>query len=225
LTPFRRVTEPGIGLDEIPHVDLVILSHNHYDHLDVKTVKLLQQKYPNVQWIVPAGVASWFRKRHIMHVKELRWWEGMATSEYCVEAVPAQHFSGRSLWDQNTTHWNGYVLQRHGKTLYFAGDTGYNSSDFRDIGRKFAPIDLSLIPIGAYSPSRFMEPVHVNPYQAVAIHFDVGSRLSLGMHWNTFALSDEPRGRPPYDLYLAMLERQAPFETFLPVDPGVEVPW
>jgi len=220
---LRRRFEPPIALADLPPIDIVLLSHNHYDHLDAKTVATLHRFHPQIEWIVPEAVAHWFHCRRIHSVTEISWWKTHSAKNCAITAVPAQHFSGRSLWDKNKTHWNGYVLQTPTKTLYFAGDTGYNAKDFKTIGERFPPMDLSLIPIGTYSPKKFMQPVHVSPIEAVQIHQDVKSRFSLGMHWNTFRLSDEPFDRPPYDLYLAMKEKGLPFDTFLPIDIGTHV--
>ncbi len=207
----------------MPHIDLVLISHNHYDHLDAKTVAILHRLHPQIQWIVPEKLSPWFRRRGIQSVSEIPRWEKQKILNCEITAVPTQHFSGRTLWDQNKTHWNGYVVQTPSKTLYFTGDTGYNPNDFKAIGERFPHIDLSLIPIGTYAPEKFMQPVHIGPYEAVQIHEEVHSRLSLGMHWNTFCLSEEPMNRPPYDLYLAMKEKKLPFETFLPIDIGTYV--
>lgn len=223
LKAFRRYSEPPIALEDLPPVDVVLLSHNHYDHLDAKTVKILSQFHPQIEWIVPEGVGKWFKRRGITSVKEIGWWKEYEGKAGKITAVPTQHFSGRSLWDKNRTHWNGYVVEIEGKKLYFTGDTGYNDKDFKAIGKQFGGMDLSLIPIGAYLPQKFMQPVHVNPYEAVQIHLDVLSKLSLGMHWNTFRLSEEHVDRPPYDLYLAMKEKQVDFDSFLPVDIGTYV--
>ncbi|MEN9654495.1 MAG: N-acyl-phosphatidylethanolamine-hydrolyzing phospholipase [Chlamydiota bacterium] len=222
---LRRKIAPARSLSELPPIDFVLLSHNHYDHLDAKTVQYLKRFHPQIHWIVPTGLSSWFARRGIKQVTELSWWKSVNFARCAVTAVPAQHFSGRTIWDQNATHWNGYVLETANKKLYFVGDTGYNRHDFQAIGDKWRGFDLSLIPIGAYAPRWFMHPVHVSPFEAVLIHRDVKSTLSLGMHWKTFHLSDEPLHRPPYDLYLAMQEINLPFATFLPVEPGVIVNW
>lgn len=220
IRSLRRIHEPPISLADLPPIDLVLLSHNHYDHLDARTVMELNRFHPQIQWVVPLGLSPWFRKRGIHSVQELSWWGELDLKKCRVSAVPAQHCSGRGLWDQNKTHWNGYVLEANGKRLYFSGDTGYNPVDFKEIGARFKEMDLSLIPIGTYVPKKFMETVHISPFEAVQIHEDVKSKLSLGMHWNTFRLSDEPNERPPFDLYLAMKEKNLPFETFLPLDIG-----
>lgn len=223
IRSLRRYSHPPIALADLPPVDIVLISHNHYDHLDVKTVAVLHCFHPQIEWVVPKALSRWFTRRGIKAVTEIGWWETTFIKNCAVTAVPAQHFSGRTLWDQNKTHWNGYVFERGDKRLYFTGDTGYNPKDFKAIGDRFPHMDLSLIPIGTYSPQKFMQPVHISPKEAVQIHQEVNSRLSLGMHWNTFRLSDEPKGRPPYDLYLAMEEKKIPFETFLPIDIGTYV--
>ncbi len=222
---LKRRHDPPIALGDLPPIDFVLISHNHYDHLDAKTVDHLHAFHPEIQWIVPLGLASWFQRRGRAKVIELDWWKSHRTQDAAITAVPAQHFSGRTPWDKNKTFWNGYVFEAKGKRLYFAGDTGYNDSDFKEIGANWPHMDLSLIPIGTYVPQAFMQAVHCNPWEAVEIHRDIKSRFSLGMHWKTFRLSDEPMDRPPYDLYLALSDKKIPYEAFLPIDPGVHVNW
>jgi N-acyl-phosphatidylethanolamine-hydrolysing phospholipase D len=222
---LRRRSPPAIGLKDLPKLNAVLISHNHYDHLDARAVKAIHRLNPDILWVLPMGLKRWFSRRGIERCVELQWGQSHIEDGHKVTAVPAQHFSGRTLWDKGRTLWNGYVLESAGKTLYFAGDTGYNPIDFKEIGRHFSKIDLSLIPIGSYSPRQFMSPVHCNPADGVQIHLDVKSTLSLGMHWNTFHLSDEPFDQPPYDLYLAMKEKNLPFDTFLPQEMGVYVNW
>jgi N-acyl-phosphatidylethanolamine-hydrolysing phospholipase D len=222
---LRRKSPPAIELLQVPKINAVFISHNHYDHLDAKAVQALHRLHPEVLWVLPPGLKGWFDKRGIERTVELHWGQSYVEGGQSITAVPAQHFSGRTLWDKGRSGWNGYVWETVGKKVYFAGDTGYNPFNFKEIGEQFAPIDLSLIPIGSYAPRRFMSPVHSSPADGVEIHLDVGSNLSLGMHWNTFRLSEEPFDRPPYDLYLAMKEKNLPFDTFLPQDMGVYVNW
>ncbi len=224
---LKRLIDPAIPLADLPPIDIVLISHNHYDHLDHKTVAALQRFHPQIEWIVPEGLSPWFKRRGISQVMELERWKVFRTPRCQITAVPCQHFSGRTLWDFNRTHWNGYVLEtkRPEKRLYFVGDTGYNPFDFKSIGDRWPYMDLSLIPIGTYSPEVFMKPVHIGPEEAVLIHKEVKSRFSLGMHWNTFRLSDEPMDRPPYDLYLSMKREKLPCETFLPGEIGAYVNW
>ena len=226
IPAFKRLRSPSLSIEELPPIDFILLSHNHYDHLDEQSVRALHCRYPHLVWVVPQGLKKWLLKRGIESVVELGWGESSQLKEGCrVTAVPAQHFSGRSLWDKNRTLWCGYVVECGEKTFYFVGDTGYNSIHFKEIGKRWPKIDLSLIPIGTYAPQEFMKPVHISPNEAAEIHRDVHSRLSLGMHWNTFHLSDEPMDLPPYDLFLAMQERGLPFDTFFPIEPGVHVNW
>jgi N-acyl-phosphatidylethanolamine-hydrolysing phospholipase D len=224
---LKRLHEAPIALEDLPSIDVVLLSHNHYDHLDAATILTLHRFHPQILWVVPSRLSTWFKKRGIGRVVELGWWEAQDHSFYRITAVPAQHFSGRTLWDQNKTHWNGYVFEskKSGKKFYFVGDTGYNSLGFKEIGGRWPYMDLSLIPIGTYVPRQFMSPVHCSPYDGVEIHQDVNSKFSLGMHWKTFCLSDEPASRPPYDLFLALQKKGLSSESFIPLDPGCFVNW
>jgi N-acyl-phosphatidylethanolamine-hydrolysing phospholipase D len=228
----KRRHEPPFSIEDLPQIDFVLISHNHYDHLDEKTVRALAKKQKGITWIVPTGVKKWFDKRKIANVYEMGWWQECKFQKENVDlhvtATPTQHFSGRGLWDTNQTLWSGYVVSikdRETKTLYFVGDTGYNQADFKEIGKRCPSIDLSLIPIGTYSPREFMKTVHICPKEAVQIHSDVGSRFSIGMHWKTFHLSDEPMNLPPYDLFLALKEAHLSYKNFIAVNPGVYVNW
>jgi N-acyl-phosphatidylethanolamine-hydrolysing phospholipase D len=184
--------------------------------------------------MVPQNVKRWFDRQGIFPVHQCQWWEERTLSfpgsskRVKITAVPAQHFSGRKPWALNDTLWVGWILEFYmgdqlEKRIYFVGDTGYNSFDFKQIGKLFAPIDLSLIPIGSYCPRSFMRAVHINPEEAVLIHSEVGSKLSIGMHWKTFCLSDEPMNRPPYDLYVSLKKHQLHHSSFLVLPPGYAV--
>lgn len=224
----KRKHSPPMPLDQLPSIDYVLISHDHYDHLDRVTVEKLNSQFPSILWVVPRGVKKWFERMGVKRVIELSWWDEQdIDSAFKVTAVPAQHFSGRKAPDLNKTLWAGYVLEDllTSKTLYFVGDTGYNEHDFKEIGRKFNDIDLSLIPIGAYSPRVFMAPVHVEPKDAVRIHAEVGSNLSLGMHWKTFRLSEEPANQPPFDLFCSMKREKLDPHTFLAPEPGHKINW
>lgn len=206
-SPFQwagpeRLAPLGLRFDELPRIDVVLISHNHYDHLDAPFVKRIAARDAPT-FVVPLGVKAWFARRGIGEVVELDWWQSADVRGLRVHAVPAQHFSGRGLHDRNQTLWCGFVYERGGERHFFAGDTGYGP-DFAEIGRRFAPIDLSMIPIGAYDPRGFMRPVHVDPEEAVRIHQDVGSQLSLAMHWGTFRLTLEPLDEPPQRLAAAL---------------------
>jgi N-acyl-phosphatidylethanolamine-hydrolysing phospholipase D len=222
---LRRIGSVPLPLEALPRLDAVLVSHNHYDHLGKETVCALKRLQPQAQWIVPAGLKRWFIRRGIQPFAELHWGESCQIGAHQIHAVPSQHFSRRRLWDRDRSLWCGYVVAHRERKFYFVGDTGYNPVDFQAIGDRFAPIDLSLIPIGTYVPSAIMSTVHVNPREAVKIHAEVGSRFSVGIHWQTFRLSEEPLDRPPYDLFLAMQEQKIPFEQFLPIPIGTYINW
>lgn len=205
----ERLTPAGLRLSDLPPLDLVLISHNHYDHLDDQTVRALARRHPQALFVVPLGLRRWLLRRGVKQALELDWWQSTAGPGFCVHAVPAQHFSGRSATDRNRTLWCGFVLEAAGRRVFFAGDTGY-SRDFADIGARFAPIDLALIPIGAYEPRWFMRAMHVNPEEAVRIHRDIGSRLSVAMHWGTFRLTEEPLDEPPRMLAAALRAARVP---------------
>ncbi len=207
----RRLAPPGILLDELPPIHAVILSHDHYDHLDEPTVATLG---PGVRYVVPLGVKGWMTKEGMADVVELDWWESASLGSMRLHAVPAQHFSGRGPFSRNETLWMGWVLETPAGNLFFAGDTGY-APFFKEIGRRHSPIRLSLIPIGAYRPRWFMGPMHVDPPEAVRIHQDLGSQMSIAMHWGTFRLADEPTGEPPVYLKRALREAGVEDDAFL----------
>jgi N-acyl-phosphatidylethanolamine-hydrolysing phospholipase D len=207
-----RLAPLGLTFDELPKIDVVLVSHNHYDHLDEPTVRRLAKRDAPA-FVVPLGLRKWFEKRRIAHVTELDWWQPTVVRGLRVHAVPAQHFSGRGAGDRNRTLWCGFVYEKNNQRHYFAGDTGYGP-DFTAIGARFAPIDVAMIPIGAYDPRGFMRPVHVDPEEAVRIHQDVGSRLSLGMHWGTFRLTLEPLDEPPQRLRAALDAAGIPADRF-----------
>ncbi len=210
----KRHVEPGIALDELPHIDLVLISHNHYDHLDAGSVRsLAAQAGGPPLFIVPLGLKRWFEKLGIAQVVELDWWQSHPVPVAGGQAVdvvltPSQHWSGRSLADRMETLWGGYAIFAADAHLFFAGDTAY-SKDFSDIRARFATrpgggdFDIALIPIGAYEPRWFMKSQHVDPTEAVRIHLDLQARQSVGIHWGTFVLTDEPLDQPPRDLAAA----------------------
>ncbi len=227
----KREHLPSHSLEQLQKVDYIVISHNHYDHLDKKTVKNIHRLYPNVTWIVPLGVKKWIQKTLPKSEKnkivELDWWEKYEAKDFRFIAVPAQHFSGRGLHDRNRSLWMGCVIEsdHSKKRVYFAGDTGYNPFDFSKIGEKFGSFDLSLLPIGVYSPRRFMRSVHINPEESLAIHGEIQSKLSIGGHFGTFKLSSDSIHRPPFDLYRAMEKKNLSWEKFRVLKPGQYINW
>jgi len=205
--PFKwtgspRVSEPGLAIEKLPPIDIVLISHNHYDHLDEGSIEEIADRNPNARYYVPLRVRDWFEDKGIRNVEEYDWWEGGSFGNLKIICAPVQHFSGRWLNDRNQTLWCSWIVMGK-RRLYFGGDSGY-CSHFKNIGKRFGPFDLALIPIGAYEPRKLMKPVHMNPEEAVQANLDVRGKKMLGIHWGTFVLTDEPMDEPPKKLYEAV---------------------
>lgn len=211
----RRVRPPGIAATTLPRADLVLVSHNHYDHLQPSSLRLFRE---TAAYVAPLGVGR-FLPPHTRQTAELDWWQTVTIGHAEVTCVPAQHFSARTPWDRDRALWAGFVIRVDGVTIYFAGDSGY-SPQFAEIGTRCPGIDVALIPIGAYEPRWFMAPVHMNPEEAVRAHLDVGSRLSFGMHFGTFQLTDEAIDEPLRALERARVEHGVPEGAFRTLDAG-----
>jgi len=191
----KRVRPPALSLKQLPRINVVLLTHNHYDHLDLPSLRRLAREHQPLI-ITTLGNKAWLEKRGIGRVVELDWWQShRAPGDLEVICTPAQHFAARWPWDRDKTLWGGFVLKRSSGRIYFAGDSGHFDG-FIEIGSRLGPFDLALIPIGAYEPRWFMTPVHMNPDEAVRAHRAVGSRRSIGMHFGTFQLTDEAIDAP-----------------------------
>lgn len=213
MGPRRRVPL-SVALDELPRIDVVVISHSHYDHLDEKTVKALAAQQGGApRFVVPLGIERWLAEAGISGAQAMDWWEMQTINGVEFHFVPAQHWSARTPFDRNRTLWGGWVLKSPGFTFYFAGDTGY-SRDFLDIGERFGGFDLAAIPVGAYSPRWFMKDQHVDPDEAVRIHLDVRARQSIGIHWGSFELTDEPLDAPIDELAKARRRYNVSEEAF-----------
>ncbi len=223
----RRLAPPGVPWEQLPRIHAVFISHNHYDHLDAPTVQRLGR---GPRFFVPLGLGDWFKGLGLAeNVTELDWWQTATLGPLRVVSVPAQHFSMRTPFDRNRSLWCGWVLEAPAGKIYFAGCSGY-SPYFSEIGTRFGPLALSLLPIGCYQPRWFMKPMHLNPPEAVRVHRELRSRASIGMHWGTFKLTDEPLGEPPVYLRQALQDAGVPQEEFItlgfgetrtyPNDPG-----
>ena len=210
----KRLVPPLPAMRDLPHIDAVVVSHNHYDHLDEGTVRhLAAQAGGSPRFFVPLGLKAWFVGKGIHDVVEMDWWQTAEHRGVTFTFAPVQHWSARSPWDRNKTLWGGWRVEQGGFSFFFCGDTGY-SQDFGDIRQRLGPVDLAAIPIGAYEPRWFMQVMHVNPEEAVKIHRDLGATHSIAMHWGTFVLTDEPIDEPPHRLATALREAAIPHERF-----------
>lgn len=213
----KRHRDPGIKFEDLPPIDVILISHDHYDHLDLPTIeKLVKRDKPQI--FLGLGVGE--RLPSMENVTEMDWWESAITKNHVrIHFVPVQHFSGRTLTDRNSTLWGGYVVETKTKKIYFGGDTGY-ADHFKQTKEKFGPIDLALIPIGAYEPRDFMKYAHINPHEAVQAHLDLGSKLSIGVHYGTFQLTAEPIDEPVRALDEALKEKGIAASSFQTPDFG-----
>ncbi len=203
----KRLIAPALSFAELPKIDFIVISHNHYDHLDINTVKKIGDE---AMWLVPLGLKQWMTDNGIgaSRVVELDWWQKWQFKTGIeVVATPSQHWSKRTPFDTNHTLWASWHVNISGFKTWFAGDTGYSVEKFIEIGKRLGPHNLSLIPIGAYGPRYFMLPQHVDPEQAIKIHEDVNSEFSVGIHWGTFALTHEPFLEPA-NLLVELLEKK-----------------
>jgi L-ascorbate metabolism protein UlaG (beta-lactamase superfamily) len=201
----RRVRAPGVAFEDLPPIDLVLVSHNHYDHLDLPTLRRLQAAF-RPQFVTALGNRRYLQARGMERVEELDWWDSFAVRPgVVVTLTPAQHFAARGLFDRDRTLWGGFLLRAGGRTVYFVGDTAY-PGPFVDVGKRAGPIDLALIPFAAYEPRWFMSAAHVNPEEAVRGHLELGGPFTIGMHFATFQLTDEPIDEPERLLRTALAE-------------------
>ncbi|UCG89209.1 MAG: MBL fold metallo-hydrolase [Gemmatimonadota bacterium] len=211
----RRYMPPGIPFSDLPPVDLVLLSHDHYDHLDARTVRRIVAAHPEARWLVPLGLASFVSQLGARYIAELDWWAETHVDGLRLGCVPAQHFSARGM-RRNRSLWCGWLAAFEERRCYFVGDTGRHP-DFGTIGSRLGPFDLVLMPIGSYDPRWAMAPVHLNPEEAVDSFVELsagsGQRCSMvAMHWGTFKLTFEPMTEPPERAQATWLERGLPRE-------------
>jgi L-ascorbate metabolism protein UlaG (beta-lactamase superfamily) len=198
----QRVRPPGLPFEELPRIDLVLVSHNHYDHLDLDTLRRLERTH-QPQFVTCLGNRAFLEQHGLGRVKEVDWWDTMPLAPGRVLCTPAQHWSGRGLRDRNRTLWGGFVIETGRRTIYFAGDTGY-CAQFAEVRRRCGEVDVALLPIGAYEPRWFMQEQHMNPDDAVRAHLDLGAKLSIATHFGCFQLTDEGIDDPVRELGLAL---------------------
>jgi len=191
----RRLVPPGLRFEDLPPIHVVVISHDHYDHLDRDTVKRLAAAH-RPRFLVPLALKAWFADIGINDVEELDWWDERTVRGLTFTCVPAQHFSGRTLWDRNRRLWSGWAVAGRERRFYFAGDTAYYDG-LKAIGARLGPFDFAAIPIGAYLPDVIMRVSHTTPEEALAALADVRGRILVPIHWGTFDLADEPLDEPP----------------------------
>ena len=188
----KRLIPPSITIEELPPIDVVTISHNHYDHLDIRSLKKLYKANPDLIFLIPEGDLDIFKKRNIPNVTEFDWWEDIAIDKFLFTFTPVQHWSARGLFDRNESLWGGWYIKTNNYSMYHAGDTGYSIETKKRLG---AP-KYAFLPIGAYDPEWFMSESHVNPEDSVKIMNDLEAEYSFGMHWGTFTLTAEDTLEP-----------------------------
>lgn len=220
IASLKRLVAPPCSLSDLPKIDAVLLSHGHYDHLDLPT---LRQLGTGTRLVVADGHARWLGKRGFHQVEEVPWHETVEIIPgVTVTATPAQHFTARTPWDRNRAHWCGWLIEGGGRKLWHTGDSAWCPA-FAEIGERYAPIDFGMIPIGAYNPRAIMESVHVTPEEAVEAFILTKCRRAVGMHWGTFRLTDEPMSEPPARLVEACAARGIQTFEVIPVGGTIHI--
>ena len=217
----KRLVAPGVSMENLPPIHMVFISHDHYDALDELSIMKLFERPGGTDTVffVPLGLKQWFNKRGITQVFELDWWDNTQLDNFSITAVPVQHWSKRSLFSKNRTLWAGWMIEIPDFRFFFAGDSGY-CPHFQQIGEKFGKIDLAAIPIGAYEPRWFMAKYHISPEESVKVHQDINAEKSVGIHWGTFILTDEPVDEPPQRLAEAVKKAGLDPEAFIVLKHG-----
>ena len=211
----KRLIKPVIKIKDLPEVDVITISHNHYDHLDINSLRKIQKKFPNVKILVPKGDLKLLKNYNLNNGIEFLWWEEIIFDNTKFIFTPAQHWSARGLRDRNKSLWGSWFIKNEDKNIFHAGDTGY-SDDFIEIRNRLGAVDFAMIPIGAYDPQWFMSYSHVNPEEALNIAKDLDAKKSIGMHWGTFILTDEPVLEPRERLNKITNQTNVDFYTVTP---------
>lgn len=215
VSPFdfagpSRVRPPGIKFENLPRIDVVVLSHNHYDHMDIATLQRINKTWPTAQFFAGLGNKAFLEGKGLTNVVELDWWDSRDVKSVVVRSVPNQHFSNRGLFDSDGTLWSAWVIEGKPGRAYFGGDTGYGPH-FKAIADKLGPMRLAIVPIGAFKPEWFMAPIHMSPSEAVQAAIDLQATTAVPMHYGTFPLADDGEDEPVEVLEAVLKEKPAPF--------------
>lgn len=210
--PLRR-TPPALAVADVPKLDAILISHNHYDHLDARTLRALLRRFPEVQFFVPLGLGNWVKRLGAKRVAELDWWQHFSFQGITYTAAPAQHWSMRTFWNRNRSLWCGWVIESCGMRFWFPGDTGY-TPELLAIPQRLGALDAVALPVGAYAPRWFMSINHMDPQSAVALWQQLGQPLAFPIHWGVFELADESLDQPVRELQQALNETAADNDNF-----------
>ncbi|WAT02850.1 MBL fold metallo-hydrolase [Rouxiella chamberiensis] len=195
----KRRTPAAVTVASLPKIDYVMISHNHYDHLDKATIRKLVDRFPQVIFMVPLGMKPWMERQGAHYIEEMDWWDALVMDGVSFHAVPARHWSMRTPWDRNRSLWCGWVVKHRNLNFYFSGDSAY-SEQFAQIGERLGPFDIAALPIGAYAPRWFMHSHHMDPQQAVQVFGETRCQRAIPIHWGVFELADESLDEPPREL-------------------------
>lgn len=219
--PARKTPVP-VAPDQLPPIDAVIYSHNHYDHLDRASLRRLLKRNPQLQAVAPLGMGRWLRARGVKKVTECDWWQCHSLPDIKLHCTPARHWSKRTLWDRNRSLWCGWVIESDTWRVYFSGDSGYSPS-LAEIGKRLGPFDIAALPIGAYDPEWFMAESHMSPEKAVILYQQLGAPPVIPIHWGVFELADESLEQPPQELARAKQAAGVDDPHFMPLKIGARV--
>ncbi|PSH22276.1 MBL fold metallo-hydrolase [Yersinia pseudotuberculosis] len=219
--PQRKTPIPA-SVQQLPDIDVIVISHNHYDHLDVTTITQLLRRFPDVVFLVPLGLKNWLRQHGARHVHELDWWDQRIVADFEFHCVPARHWSMRTPWDRNHSLWSGWVVKRGEVNFYFSGDTGY-CQQLLDIGEALGPFNYAALPIGAYAPRWFMQAQHMDPQQSVQLFQRLHQPVTIPIHWGVFELADESLDEPPEQLQQALTDAGVAHNKFVPIKIGARI--
>ena len=219
----KRVALPALTAEEMPKLTAVLISHNHYDHLDLSSLRELAERQPEILFLVPLGLKSLLKNNEIINVMELDWWQQTKIGEVTFTATPVRHWSSRSQFDRNKTLWAGWMVNWPDYSFYFAGDSGY-TDDFTITRQRLGAPDLAALPIGAYAPRNFMKDSHMTPEEAVQAFEDLDAKQAVAVHWGTFKLTSEPLAEPPKRLRAELARRGFAADRFLALSHGQKLP-